>query len=115
MHQPPKDASNSDLLSSLDKDGYLRDHTGWTEQIAIQLAAREGITLTTAHWQVIQLLRSYYARTDISPAMRPLVKLVKTEFGEETGNSAFLMGLFGGTPAKIAAKIAGLPRPTNCI
>jgi tRNA 2-thiouridine synthesizing protein E len=47
--------------------------------------------------------------------MRPLVKLVKNEFGQEVGSSAFLMRLFGGSPAKLAAKIAGLPRPTNCI
>ena len=106
---------NSDFISALDKDGYLRDHTAWTEQIALQLAELEGITLTERHWRVIKLLRSYYARTDIAPAMRPLVKLVKTEFGQEIGSSALLMGLFGGSPAKVAAKISGLPRPTNCI
>ena len=82
---------------------------------AQQLAELEEITLTDTHWRVIKLLRSYYARTDIAPAMRPLVKLVKTEFGQEIGSSAFLMGLFGGSPAKVAAKISGLPRPTNCI
>ena len=106
---------NSDFISALDKDGYLRDHTAWTEQIALQLAELEGITLTERHWRVIKLLRSYYARTDIAPTMRPLVKLVKTEFGQEIGSSALLMGLFGGSPAKVAAKISGLPRPTNCI
>jgi tRNA 2-thiouridine synthesizing protein E len=104
-----------DLSSHLDKDGYLTDHNEWTEQIASQLATLEGIDLSAEHWQVIRLLRNYYERTEIAPAMRPLVKLVKNEFGQEVGSSAFLMRLFGGSPAKLAAKIAGLPRPTNCI
>jgi tRNA 2-thiouridine synthesizing protein E len=47
--------------------------------------------------------------------MRPLVKLVKEQLGEDCGSSVYLMGLFGGSPAKTAAKIAGLPRPTNCL
>jgi len=47
--------------------------------------------------------------------MRPLVKLVKEKLGEDCGSSVYLMGLFGGSPAKTAAKIAGLPRPTNCL
>ena len=98
----------------LDSDGYLRDHKEWTPQMAEQLATRERIALTTEHWRVINLLRHYFARTDIAPAMRPLVKLVQAELGEHMG-SAQLMHLFGGSPAKMAAKLAGLPRPTNCI
>ncbi|MED5581218.1 MAG: TusE/DsrC/DsvC family sulfur relay protein, partial [Pseudomonadota bacterium] len=43
---------NSDFISALDKDGFLRDHTAWTEQIALQLAELEGITLTDRHWRV---------------------------------------------------------------
>ena len=33
----------------------------------------------------------------------------------DKGNSIYLHKLFPGNPAKLAAKIAGLPRPTNCI
>ncbi|HEY6610019.1 MAG TPA: TusE/DsrC/DsvC family sulfur relay protein, partial [Pseudomonas sp.] len=33
----------------------------------------------------------------------------------EKGNSLHLNKLFHGTPAKLAAKLAGLPKPTNCI
>ena len=106
--------TRNSLKSRLDTDGYLRDHTKWTPFIAEQLAAQEHITLTNEHWRLIDLLRNYYARTDTAPAMRPLVKLVKSELGEHMG-SAQLMLLFGGSPAKMAAKLAGLPRPTNCI
>ena len=68
-----------------------------------------------AHWQVIKMLRDFYERTETSPAMRPLVKLAREQLGENCGSSAYLMGLFGGSPAKTASKIAGLPRPTNCL
>jgi tRNA 2-thiouridine synthesizing protein E len=44
-----------------------------------------------------------------------LVKLVRESLGEDKGTSIYLLGLFPGNPAKVAAKIAGLPRPTNCI
>jgi tRNA 2-thiouridine synthesizing protein E len=47
--------------------------------------------------------------------MRVLVKLVARELGREKGNSLYLLRLFPDSPAKLAAKIAGLPRPTNCL
>ena len=71
--------------------------------------------LSDSHWQIIDLLRDFFERTETSPSMRPLVKLVKEQLAEDCGSSVYLMGLFGGSPAKTAAKIAGLPRPTNCL
>jgi tRNA 2-thiouridine synthesizing protein E len=47
--------------------------------------------------------------------MRPLVKQVREQLGEDKANSIYLMQLFPGSPAKLLAKIAGLPRPTNCL
>ena len=44
-----------------------------------------------------------------------LVKLVAARLGATKGNSIYLLSLFPGNPAKLAAKIAGLPRPTNCL
>jgi tRNA 2-thiouridine synthesizing protein E len=71
--------------------------------------------LNKDHWDVIHALRNFYADTGISPAMRILVKIVKQKVSLEKGNSIHLLTLFPGSPAKIAAKIAGLPRPTNCL
>jgi tRNA 2-thiouridine synthesizing protein E len=47
--------------------------------------------------------------------MRILVKVVEVELGPEKGNSLYLLKLFPGSPARVASKIAGLPRPHNCI
>ena len=98
-----------------DKDGYLIDLNDWSRDVAHHLAATEDVVLSDTHWQIIDLLRDFFDRTETSPAMRPLVKLVREHLGEECGSSVYLMGLFGGSPAKTAAKIAGLPRPTNCL
>jgi tRNA 2-thiouridine synthesizing protein E len=51
----------------------------------------------------------------LSPATRPLIKYTATKLGPEKGNSLHLNRLFKGTPAKLAAKLAGLPKPTNCL
>ena len=43
----------------LDKDGYLQRLQDWSPQVASALAAREGINLRAAHWEIIDLLRSF--------------------------------------------------------
>ncbi len=99
----------------LDKDGFLADLSLWDSGVAEALASSDGATLTDAHWEVLHALRAFYARTDTAPAMRPFVKLVKKALGPDKGNSIYLMELFGESPAKTAARWAGLPRPTNCL
>ena len=98
-----------------DKDGYLLRLEDWNPETAQWLAAQAHIELTEAHWEVIYCLRDFYQTYELSPAMRPLIKHVTQSLGAEKGRSIYLMQLFPESPAKIAAKIAGLPRPTNCL
>jgi len=103
------------LPPAVDADGFLRDLDAWNPEAARMMAARENITLTPAHWEVIDLVRRYYKRYDSSPSMRPLVKSCALELGREKGSSLYLLRLFPGSPAKLASKIAGLPKPPNCL
>jgi tRNA 2-thiouridine synthesizing protein E len=98
-----------------DNDGYLQHFIAWNESIAVIIAAHEAITLSPAHWEIISLLRVFYRQFEQSPAMRPLVKFVSQQLGPDKGNSIYLLKLFPGSPAKIASKIAGLPRPEHCL
>jgi len=98
-----------------DKQGFLVNLSDWSEPIANQIALEENVLLTKAHWEVIYILRDFYQEFALSPAMRILVKAVKQQLGDEKGNSIYLLSLFPGSPAKIASKIAGLPKPTNCL
>jgi tRNA 2-thiouridine synthesizing protein E len=100
---------------SVDNEGFLMDRSRWDEAAAHELAAGEGIELSDAHWEVIRIARRFHADTGIAPEMRPLVKLVRERLGPESGTSIYLLRLFPGNPAKLVAKIGGLPRPTNCL
>ena len=99
----------------LNNDGHLVDYSGWNKLVGEELAKTEGITLTASHWEIIYLIQDFYKETDTVPESRPLSNLISTKLDEEKSKSIYLMKLFGGTPAKVIAKIAGLPKPTNCI
>ncbi|WP_285764913.1 TusE/DsrC/DsvC family sulfur relay protein [Biformimicrobium ophioploci] len=99
----------------LDEEGYLVHLSDWSPDAARLLADREEIALSDAHWEIIELLRDFYQTYDLSPAMRPLVKWIGKHLGPDKGRSIYLMQLFPPSPAKIASKIAGLPKPTNCL
>ena len=99
----------------LDKDGYLVDLNAWSVEVANALASAEALELTDEHWEILKLLRGFYQEFQLYPATRPLIKYTALKLGPEKGNSLHLNRLFKGTPAKLAAKLAGLPRPTNCL
>lgn len=101
--------------SAFDKEGFLRNLSDWEPQVARQIAAAESLELTPAHWEVVDLLRAYYREYDASPAMRPLVKYCALKLGADKGKSIYLLSLFPGSPAKLGSKIAGLPKPDNCL
>lgn len=100
---------------ALDKDGYLLDLNDWSTEVVHALAVEAQIELSPEHWEILELLRSFYQEFELSPATRPLIKYTALKLGPEKGNSLHLNRLFNGTPAKLAAKLAGLPKPTNCL
>ena len=107
--------SSSNNTLQFDSEGFLLDLALWDESVAHLMADRESITLTPAHFDVIYLLRDFYKKHQVAPANRPLVKLARESLGQDKGNSIYLMTLFPESPAKYAAKIAGLPKPPNCL
>jgi tRNA 2-thiouridine synthesizing protein E len=98
----------------LDPEGYLLHTADWSHDAAVLLARQAGIELTDAHWEVIELVRQFYCTFELSPSMRPLSKYIRARLGPDKAGSIYLMGLFPGSPATLAAKIAGLPKPANC-
>jgi len=98
-----------------DNDGFLVNLDDWSPDVANDIAMQEGIALSEAHWEVLNALRDFYHEFDLSPAMRPLTRYLKANLGPDKATSIYLLTLFPGSPAKIAAKIAGLPRPENCL
>lgn len=102
------------LSVDVDKEGFLRELSDWNPQVAQELAAQYDIELTGEHWEVLDTVRGYYKKYNISPAMRVLVKVVREKLGPEKGRSIHLMLLFPERPARLISQIAGLPKPDNC-
>ncbi|OEF25111.1 TusE/DsrC/DsvC family sulfur relay protein [Vibrio rumoiensis] len=98
-----------------DAEGYLLDHSQWSEELVPLIAEYEGIELTESHWEVILFVRKFYLEFNTSPAVRMLVKAMAKEHGPEKGNSKYLFTLFRKGPAKQATKLAGLPKPAKCL
>lgn len=106
-------ASNSPVRNN---EGFLEDAAAWTAEMAEEIAQEDDIELTEKHWEIIWFLRDFYDQHEMSPpSNRLFVKAVREALGDEKGDSIYLMTLFPGTPAKTACRIAGLPRPTNCL
>ena len=107
----------STLIESLETDheGYLKNRSDWTRELADELANADGIDLSDAHWEVISFLQEYYENYEIALAIRILSKQIGKRYGQEKGNSKYLYELFPKGPAKQACRYAGLPKPTGCV
>jgi TusE/DsrC/DsvC family sulfur relay protein len=94
---------------ALDAEGFLLDHRQWNEQIAEEIARANGIeALTDRHWQVVSFMRDAYLQSGSAPSIRSLGKTSGVPIKE-------LYELFPKGPAKLAAKIGGIPKPRGCI
>ncbi len=100
--------------TAVDKEGFLKNLSDWNKEVATTIALKENILLTDNHWEIIELVRKFYQEFELSPSMRAFVKYTEKKLGSEKGKSVYLLQLFPQSPAKLACKIAGLPKPTNC-
>jgi tRNA 2-thiouridine synthesizing protein E len=99
----------------MSEKNYLAKLPAWSADSASQLAAEDKLQLSAAHLEVLEVARQFYDQYGFSPSMRPLCKTVASELSMEKGRSIYLLQLFPGSPAKLVAKFAGLPKPKNCI
>ena len=93
----------------VDAEGFLTDPAQWDEELAEQIARDGGIPdLTERHWLVVRFMRERYLQTGTAPSIRSL--------GKESGVPVKeLYQLFPKGPAKLAARIGGIPNPKGCI
>lgn len=99
----------ADAPVDVDAEGFLTDAGQWNETIASAIALENGIPqLTDRHWLVVRFMRERYLATGTAPSIRAL--------GKESGVPIKeLYELFPKGPAKLAARIAGVPKPRGCI
>ena len=93
----------------LDAEGFFAHPEQWTEDMAEAIAREHGIDhLTDRHWLVITFMRDAYMKNGTGPTVRTLGKASGVPIKE-------LYQLFPKGPAKLAAMIAGVPKPRGCI
>ena len=99
----------ADAPVDVDAEGFLTDPEQWNDQIAHAIATANGVPeLSERHWLVVRFMRKRYLATGNAPSIRSL--------GKESGVPIKeLYQLFPKGPAKLAAKIGGIPKPTGCI
>ncbi len=94
----------------LGDDGFLVNADQWTREVGEAIAAEAGVgPLGDRHWQVIDFCRKDAdEKGGEAPGLRRISKLSGVPMKE-------LYQLFPKGPGKLAAKIAGLPKPHACI
>jgi tRNA 2-thiouridine synthesizing protein E len=93
----------------VDAEGFMQRPEQWNEDLALEIARQAGIPdLTDRHWLVIRFMRDAYLKSGSAPSIRTL--------GKESGvDIKELYKLFPKGPAKLAAKVGGIPKPKGCI
>jgi tRNA 2-thiouridine synthesizing protein E len=92
-------------------DGRLANLADWSEDVAQQLAAREGLTLTADHWEVINAMREYYQQFNISPVMKLLLRNLALRSHAGRYTELHLAALFPAGVLIQGSRIAGVPVP----
>jgi tRNA 2-thiouridine synthesizing protein E len=93
----------------LNDEGFFVDPEQWSEAMGVEIAKQAGIDpMTDRHWQVVRYMRQQYLDHGTAPSIRTLGKASGVSVKE-------LYELFPKGPAKLAAKIAGIPKPRGCI
>lgn len=93
----------------VNEEGFFLDRGEWTPEVAESIAAEIGLTLTPEHWKVITYCREDAARQGgASPGLRRIAQYSGVSMKD-------LYRLFPQGPGKLAARIAGLPKPKSCI
>ncbi len=102
-------ATYAGVAVDLNDEGFFERPEQWTPAIAEELARADGIEqLSDRHWQVIDFMRAAYLEKGTGPTVRVLGKASGVSVKE-------LYQLFPKGPAKMAARIAGIPKPKGCI
>ncbi len=92
-------------------NGRLANLQEWTPDAAQYLARTQQLTLTDKHWEIINLMRDFYAQFNISPVRKLLLKHIREKLGTEKANNDYLNELFPGDVLIQGTLIAGLPLP----
>lgn len=105
----------TELNLELDQDGHLVDYTVWNEAVAQQLAQSLDLHLTPWHFEILHAVRQFYAQFGHSPATRPLIKFLMKTVNPDINNAVLQEKFNTGLVARHLSRLAGVPKPANCL
>ena len=94
-----------------EKNGFITDTSMWTIDFANQAADEFGLKLTEKHWEIINLIRDIYEKTQKVPELRTILKSFKLKNTEFKIDRKYIYSLFPYGYGQQACKIAGMREP----
>lgn len=99
----------------LDQDGHLVDYTIWTPEVAQELANSLELELTDWHLNILHAVRQFYQQFGHSPSTRPLIKFLMKSVSPDINNAMLQEKFNTGLVARHLSRLAGVPKPANCL
>ena len=104
--------STDEITVPRNEEGYLIDPEDWSPELALTLAAEEGLTLTDEHWVILTFVREYFSEHRITPDIRHVVRYLTERTGcDKTTGKQRIFELFPYGYVKQTCKVAGMMRP----
>lgn len=92
---------------NVNEEGYLTDFSEWNSEIGEAIASELNIALGPRHWEVLHFLQREEQK-GVALSIRKIGKSGVVDIKE-------FYALFPPAPLRLAAKIAGIPKPASCI
>ena len=104
-------AEPDSLMPARDNEGYLLEPRDWNRALAPLLAEHDGLTLSPAHWQVIDFIRAWHSDTESVPEARRVIQHLAEQEGDKRVAKQMLYDLFPHGYGQQACRIAGMRKP----
>lgn len=98
-----------------DVQGFLQHIDDWNEEVAKELAEKDGIKLYNDHWELIYYFREYYEENMTNPTMHALIRDLGNRhkhYHDRKVIEKHIYRLFPQDPVREICKLAGLPLST---
>jgi tRNA 2-thiouridine synthesizing protein E len=99
----------------LDEYGHLSRREDWSREVAVAMAAVDGLELGAGHWLVMDIMAAHYQAFGVETPMRLLVRKLRERGAPDLASSRALYRMFPEGPVRQGSRYAGLPIPVSCI
>jgi tRNA 2-thiouridine synthesizing protein E len=97
----------NELTIKLNDEGYLTNFEQWNIEVGELIAKKHNIELTATHWDILSWIQEQFkAKKKLT-----IEEIIGTKITDIKG----LKNLFTDEPLSVSTKIAGIPKPKNCL